>query len=42
VPPETSRIGVSLPMLNQPYEKFAELAALADQAGLDSVSAIRS
>jgi probable F420-dependent oxidoreductase len=32
-----SRIGVSLPMLNQPYERYAEFAALADEAGFDSV-----
>jgi probable F420-dependent oxidoreductase len=35
--PEESRIGVSLPMLNQPYAKYPELAALADEAGFDSV-----
>lgn len=33
----SSRIGVSLPMLNQPYSKLAELATLADEAGFDSV-----
>src|SRR6201986_2670234 len=32
-----SRIGVSLPMLNQPYERYAEFAALAGAAGFDSV-----
>ncbi|MFE3000543.1 LLM class flavin-dependent oxidoreductase [Nocardia sp. NPDC059246] len=32
-----SRLGVSLPMLNQPYTKLSELAALADEAGFDSV-----
>jgi probable F420-dependent oxidoreductase len=32
-----SRIGVSLPMLNQPYERYAEFAALAEDAGFDSV-----
>ncbi|CQD18135.1 luciferase-like protein [Mycobacterium lentiflavum] len=32
-----SRIGVSLPMLNQPYERYPEFAALADDAGFDSV-----
>ena len=31
-----SRIGVSLPMLNQPYERYAEFAALAEAAGFDS------
>ena len=31
------RIGVSLPMLNQPYERYAEFAALAEDAGFDSV-----
>jgi alkanesulfonate monooxygenase SsuD/methylene tetrahydromethanopterin reductase-like flavin-dependent oxidoreductase (luciferase family) len=31
------KIGISLPMLNQPAERFAELAALADDAGLESV-----
>lgn len=32
-----SRIGVSLPMLNQPYEAYPELARLADEAGFDSL-----
>src|SRR5438093_12210846 len=32
-----SRLGVSLPMLNQPYEAYPELARLADEAGFDSV-----
>lgn len=32
-----SRIGVSLPMLNQPYGRYPELAALADDAGFDSL-----
>jgi len=32
-----SRVGVSLPMLNQPYERYAEFAALAENAGFDSV-----
>lgn len=32
-----SKIGVSLPMLNQPYAHYPELARLADEAGLDSV-----
>src|ERR1700756_5669605 len=35
--PRRSRIGVSLPMLNQPRERYAEFAALADDAGFDSV-----
>jgi probable F420-dependent oxidoreductase len=35
--PSRSRIGVSLPMLNQPYERYAEFAALAEDAGFDSV-----
>ena len=26
-----------MPILNQPYEKFGELARLADEAGFDSV-----
>lgn len=30
-----SRIDVSLPMLNQPYERYAEFAAL-DDTGFDS------
>jgi len=33
----TSRVGVSLPMLNQPYDRYPELAALADDAGFDSL-----
>jgi len=33
----TSRIGVSMPMLNQPYEKYPELARLADEAGFHSL-----
>ena len=32
-----SRIGVSLPMLNQPYERYPEFASLAEDAGFDSV-----
>lgn len=32
-----SRIGISLPMLNQPYEKIPDLAALADEAGFASL-----
>lgn len=32
-----SRVGVSLPMLNQPYERYPEFAALAEHAGFDSV-----
>jgi alkanesulfonate monooxygenase SsuD/methylene tetrahydromethanopterin reductase-like flavin-dependent oxidoreductase (luciferase family) len=28
---------VSLPVLNQPFERYAEFAALADEAGFDSV-----
>src|SRR6201998_4693549 len=32
-----SRIGLPLPMLNQPYERYAEFAALAEDAGFDSV-----
>src|SRR6202008_3840953 len=35
--PKRSRIGLSLPMLNQPYERYAEFAALAEDAGFDSV-----
>jgi probable F420-dependent oxidoreductase len=35
--PVRSRLGVSLPMLNQPYERYAEFAALAEDAGFDSV-----
>ena len=31
------KTGVTMPILNQPYEKFPELARLADQAGFDSV-----
>jgi alkanesulfonate monooxygenase SsuD/methylene tetrahydromethanopterin reductase-like flavin-dependent oxidoreductase (luciferase family) len=31
------KIGVSMPILNQPYRKFAELARLADSGGFDSV-----
>jgi probable F420-dependent oxidoreductase len=31
------RIGVSLPMLNQPFERYPEFAALAEDAGFDSV-----
>jgi probable F420-dependent oxidoreductase len=36
-PPVRSKIGVSLPMLNQPYEQYAKFAALAEDAGFDSV-----
>lgn len=32
-----SKLGVTMPILNQPYLKFPEFAALADEAGLDSV-----
>lgn len=32
-----SRMGASLPMLNQPYQRYAEFAALAEDAGFDSV-----
>jgi cytochrome P450/alkanesulfonate monooxygenase SsuD/methylene tetrahydromethanopterin reductase-like flavin-dependent oxidoreductase (luciferase family) len=32
-----TRLGVSMPILNQPYAKFPELARLADEAGFDSV-----
>lgn len=32
-----SRIGISLPMLNQPHAHLAQLAGLADWAGFDSV-----
>jgi probable F420-dependent oxidoreductase len=35
--PVRSKIGVSLPMLNQPYEQYAKFAALAEDAGFDSV-----
>jgi alkanesulfonate monooxygenase SsuD/methylene tetrahydromethanopterin reductase-like flavin-dependent oxidoreductase (luciferase family) len=31
------RVGITMPILNQPYVKFPELAALADDAGFDSV-----
>ena len=31
------KVGISMPILNQPYGKFAELAGLADAAGFDSV-----
>jgi alkanesulfonate monooxygenase SsuD/methylene tetrahydromethanopterin reductase-like flavin-dependent oxidoreductase (luciferase family) len=31
------KLGISMPILNQPYEKFAELAAIADSAGFESV-----
>src|ERR1700757_1959562 len=31
------KLGISMPILNQPYAKFAELAGLADAAGFDSV-----
>lgn len=33
----TSRLGVSMPMLNQPYEKYPEFAKLADEAGFYSL-----
>lgn len=33
----TSRVGISLPMLNQPYATLRELAALADEAGFASL-----
>ncbi|MET0984577.1 MAG: LLM class flavin-dependent oxidoreductase [Steroidobacteraceae bacterium] len=33
----TSRLGVSMPMLNQPYEKYPQFARLADEAGFFSV-----
>jgi probable F420-dependent oxidoreductase len=32
-----SRLGVSMPMLNQPYEKYPEFARSAEDAGFDSV-----
>ena len=32
-----SRLGITMPILNQPYLKFPELAKLADEAGFDSV-----
>jgi alkanesulfonate monooxygenase SsuD/methylene tetrahydromethanopterin reductase-like flavin-dependent oxidoreductase (luciferase family) len=31
------RVGITMPILNQPYAKFPELARLADEAGFDSV-----
>jgi alkanesulfonate monooxygenase SsuD/methylene tetrahydromethanopterin reductase-like flavin-dependent oxidoreductase (luciferase family) len=31
------RVGISMPMLNQPIDRFAELARLADEAEFDSV-----
>src|SRR5439155_9882175 len=37
VSPNRGRIGVSLPMLNQPYERYPEFASLAENAGFDSV-----
>lgn len=33
----TSRLGVSMPMLNQPYEKYPQFARLADEAGFESL-----
>ena len=33
----TSRLGVSMPMLNQSYEKYPEFAKLADEAGFYSL-----
>ncbi len=35
--PEKSRVGISLPMLNQPPHHLRELAHLADEAGFDSL-----
>lgn len=32
-----SRVGVSMPMLNQPYDKYPAFAQLADEAGFDSL-----
>lgn len=32
-----NRLGISMPILNQPYAKFPELARLAEEAGFDSV-----
>jgi alkanesulfonate monooxygenase SsuD/methylene tetrahydromethanopterin reductase-like flavin-dependent oxidoreductase (luciferase family) len=32
-----TKLGISMPGINQPMHKFAELAQLADQAGFDSV-----
>jgi probable F420-dependent oxidoreductase len=37
MPTARSRIGISMPILNQPYARFPELAALADDAGFASV-----
>ena len=31
------RVGITMPILNQPFQKFSELAQLADEAGFDSV-----
>jgi probable F420-dependent oxidoreductase len=31
------RVGITMPILNQPFSKFPELAALADDAGFDSL-----
>lgn len=31
------RVGITMPILNQPFEKFPELAKLADETGFDSV-----
>jgi alkanesulfonate monooxygenase SsuD/methylene tetrahydromethanopterin reductase-like flavin-dependent oxidoreductase (luciferase family) len=31
------RVGITMPILNQPFEKFPELARTADEAGFDSV-----
>jgi probable F420-dependent oxidoreductase len=33
----TRRVGITMPVLNQPYEKLPELARHADEAGFDSV-----
>lgn len=33
----TSKVGISLPMLNQPFDRIAELARCADEAGFHSV-----
>ena len=32
-----SKVGISLPMLNQPYDRIPELAQLADRSGFESV-----
>ena len=33
----STRLGITMPILNQSYDKFPELAQLAEEAGFDSV-----